>query len=579
MKGVSLLVVLVLAKISTLAGRGLSWDVWHVVALFWQDVAVAAVFVAIEITVRQNRVGTTALKGLYCVLVLWAAINVPIVRVLSTPMTWPMVRAARGALFDSFVMYVAWSHALSVLFVLGIAVVLPAALPRGRGLRAMLLIAAVPASIAGPVAVSRTETIGLHRSPAVAMASSLLPRVDARSMRADWRKPPFGLPPVDDLSHLTDLAAGRNVVLITLESTAAKHLRLYGGTDDLTPALDRLAQEAVVFDGAYAVTPESIKGLFSVLCSRHPAFDVPADAYANVPCASIGEVLQRAGYRTGLFHSGRFDYLGMNGVVRSSGFATTEDAGDIGGERESSFGVEEPAAVKRMLDWVDGLDGNERFFLSYLPIAGHHPYEVPERGPFPDHNAEGRYRNAIHYGDKSLGVLIEGLRSRGLYDRTLWVVYGDHGQAFGEHAGNFGHTFFLYDENVRVPLIFAVPGAIAGPIRSRTTASLVDIVPTILDLLALPASGRHEGESLLRPSGQMSLFFTDYSLSLAGLRDGRWKFILDLGSGRQKLFDLSHDPDEQVDLSASLPARVTSYERTLRAWSAAQKAAMQSYQD
>jgi len=55
-----------------------------------------------------------------------------------------------------------------------------------------------------------------------------------------------------------------------------------------------------------------------------------------------------------------------------------------------------------------------------------------------------QYRNALHYGDVSLGTLIEGLRTRGLEENTLWVVYGDHGEAFGQHEGNYGHTFFLY---------------------------------------------------------------------------------------------------------------------------------------
>ncbi len=95
------------------------------------------------------------------------------------------------------------------------------------------------------------------------------------------------------------------------------------------------------------------------------------------------EVLAEAGYRTAMFHSGRFGYLGMEAIIHNRGYQTLEDAGDIGGNHESSFGVDEPATVARMLAWIDALPSRQRFFLTYLPIAGHHPYETPERGPFP----------------------------------------------------------------------------------------------------------------------------------------------------------------------------------------------------
>src|ERR1051326_5003855 len=98
----------------------------------------------------------------------------------------------------------------------------------------------------------------------------------------------------------------------------------------------------------------------------------------------------------------------MEAVIRNRGFATLEDAGDIGGNHDSSFGIDEPSTVARILRWIDAAPRGQRFFLTYLPIAGHHPYETPERGPFPDHDDIGRYRNALRYGDTSLGTLLDG---------------------------------------------------------------------------------------------------------------------------------------------------------------------------
>src|SRR5207245_9364347 len=109
-------------------------------------------------------------------------------------------------------------------------------------------------------------------------------------------------------------------VIVSLESTAAQYLPLYGalndGGHDVMPNLSTLGQRALVFENAYAVYPESIKGLFSVLCSTFPAFDSRPEEYENVECSSVAEVLADAGYRTAMFHSGRFRYLGMEAIIK-----------------------------------------------------------------------------------------------------------------------------------------------------------------------------------------------------------------------------------------------------------------------
>src|SRR5262249_37244683 len=136
-----------------------------------------------------------------------------------------------------------------------------------------------------------------------------------------------------DLVRYRRALAGRNVVWVVLESTAARYLKLYGADRDPTPRLTALAKSGVVFDNIYAVYPESIKGLFSMLCSPAPAAYTSADRYTarDVPCASVSEQFAAAGYRTALFHSGRFVYLGMRGIVEQRGFQTLADAGDVGG--------------------------------------------------------------------------------------------------------------------------------------------------------------------------------------------------------------------------------------------------------
>src|SRR6185369_10424148 len=118
-------------------------------------------------------------------------------------------------------------------------------------------------------------------------------------------------------------------------------LRPYGAAEDPMPNLTRLTSQAVLFENAYAVYPESIKGLFSVLCSRYPALDTAPELCARAGASAVAERLAAEGYRTALFHSGRFHYLGMDEVVQRRGFQILADAGDIGGNHESSFGVDD----------------------------------------------------------------------------------------------------------------------------------------------------------------------------------------------------------------------------------------------
>jgi phosphoglycerol transferase MdoB-like AlkP superfamily enzyme len=329
-----------------------------------------------------------------------------------------------------------------------------------------------------------------------------------------------------------------------------------------------------VFENAYAVYPESVKGLAAILASRYPGFDVPVERHATSMSPSLASSLDSAGYVTGLFHSGRFMYLGMDALLARAGFGTLEDAGDIGGNHESSFGIDELAAVERVLTWIDARPAGRPFFAAYLPIAGHHPYSHEQPGPFAEGDEIGRYRNALMEGDRALGDLVAGLAARGLDRSTMIVVIGDHGEAFGQHPGNMGHTLALYDENIRVPLIIALPDGQGRGVRVTRVASLLDLAPTVLDLVAVPAPSTFQGQSLLSAASRMALFFTDYSLGLLGLRDGCWKFVYELESERARLFDVCRDPGERDDVSLGRPNVVGPYRERLLRWSAAQVAAI-----
>src|SRR5439155_390550 len=175
-----------------------------------------------------------------------------------------------------------------------------------------------------------------------------------------------------------------------LESTGAQYLGPYGAGEDPMPHLSALAGQSLLFENAYTAYPETIRSFFAVHCAPLPALDNRPEDYERVPAPGIAKILADAGYRTGLFHSGRFMYLGMDSVIRDRGYQTLEDAGDIGGQRESSFGIDEPSTVRHILSWIDALPAGGRFFVSYLPLAGHHPYSTSAGGPFPGGSEIGR---------------------------------------------------------------------------------------------------------------------------------------------------------------------------------------------
>jgi arylsulfatase A-like enzyme len=566
MKAASLLCVFVVARLVILTGYDLEWSFRTPMALFWQDIAFVLGFGILERVPRSRFV----IASLYWLIALYVALNVPVVRMFSTPLTLPMLRATRGTLSDSIGHHVDIGNLVRIGLALAAAVFAPIWLRRTAikpGLRFYALLSTL--CLLGLWSSAGIDTAGLQRNCIATLISSGHEQVAPLAHAADWRR--TSTAERSTLAPWQGTAKGRNVVLILLESTGARHLKFYGAELDPTPNLTRMAQSGIVFDHAYAAYPESIKGLFSILSSRYPAIETSSESYRHIGKPSLAHALRAAGYRTALFHSGRFMYLGMEDIIEERGYEQLFDAGAIGGWRESSFGVEEPATVEKMLEWLKHLPSDEPFFLTYLPTAGHHPYLTPERGPFSEETDVRRYLNALHYGDQALGQLFEGMKKLGRYENSLFLFCGDHGEAFGEHMGNFGHTLYLYEENIRVPLVVFAPGLTTAQRRVPHLASVIDIAPTILDILGLEVPSAYQGISLLRIQPDTALFFTDYSMRLVGLREERWKFIYEFESGRSSLFDVEKDPRETVNLCATFPERARFYESRVKTWIAAQK--------
>jgi len=579
-----LLAVLLSAKLALIALRSAAGlgaplaSVWTLPAFVYQDLAVATAWAVSDLLLSRLRGPSAIGWTLYAGAVVWTAVNVPAAALFSSPLTRPILAAAGGALADSIRLYLTARNLAPLLAVLAIGALAPLAVRRlrrpSRRTSAMVAACALALGALGPLATGRVDALGLYRNALVVLLSTTL-RQHARGGDA-----PAALPPIEaegearDLSALRGAARGQSVLWVILESTGAQYLAPWGAPRDPMPTVSALAKRGLVFDAIYAVYPESIKGLFSALCSRAPAAYTSADRYtaAALPCPSLPERFAAAGYRTALFHSGRFVYLGMRGVVAER-FGKLADAGDVGGKYASSFGVDEASTVRALLGWIDTLPAEAPFFAVYAPITGHHPYHSPGEGarPFGEAPEQAAYASDLYRGDLALADLLAGLARRGLDRRTLVVLSGDHGEAFQQHPGNFGHTLFLYEENLHVPLVLAGPAITLGG-RAPQVGSLLDLAPTLLELAGLEVPAAFEGRSLLAPAPGVARFFTDQALWQLGLRTGRWKLIYEVESGRSRLFDLSSDPGELRDLSAREPARAARYAGHLLGWSALTRA-------
>jgi glucan phosphoethanolaminetransferase (alkaline phosphatase superfamily) len=565
---IALAVALIVAKLALFLGRAvdhrasgvLSW--WSLPAFLFQDVWLLCAFLPIDILTEKRARWLGHI--VFWAIVSWTAINVPVARVFGTPLTAGMLRAAGGALKDSIAVYVTIDNIAAVIAV--IAAAFAGMLLTQRPAHIALGAIAVLSFVIGPAALRRIESLGLHRNAVVTLARTWVARAWQTTDTAVVEAPIKPEGRALDLTHLSGAAKGRNVVWIILESTGARYLKPYGAPRDTAPHVTALSSGGITFDSAYTLYPESIKGLWAAMCSYAIAPNTVAEQYAKVPCTSIADVLHARGYRTALMHSGRFAYLGMESVVENRGFDVLEDAGKIPAKQVASFGIDDASTARRALSFVDQTKGP--FFLVYVPIGGHHPYETPGEGPrpFPENNDYSRYENDIYRADHATGLLIDGLKQRGKYDNTIFVVNGDHGEAFFQHEGNFAHTLFIYEENVHVPLIVTVPG-LTSAIRAPQIASLIDIPPTIVDLLGAPADAKWDGRSLLGGEPRVARFFADQATFQLGLRDGRFKAIHEVESGRTKLFDLSVDPLEKNDLGASEAVRAERYRNHLLAWS------------
>lgn len=346
--------------------------------------------------------------------------------------------------------------------------------------------------------------------------------------------------------------AGTPIVLISIDTLRSDRLPAYGYDGVETPAIDALRRDAILFERAYAHAPLTLPSHVSLLTGLLPtAHGVRDNAGYTLTAAGLPylpRLLHDAGYAVGGAVS---SFLLREETGLADGFDFYDDRVELqaapGAVGRIRPGAETLAAAR---SWLSSVAGGAFFFFFHI-YEPHTPHRPPE--PFASRYASP-YDADVAAADQVIGELVAELRQLGVYERALIVLLSDHGEGLGDH-GEEEHTILLYRESLQVPLLLKLPSSELGGTTISRPAQLIDVVPTLVDLLGLAAPPGLAGGSLLDlpedEAGRRIYAETFYPRlhlgwsELTSLIEGRYHYI---EGPDPELYDLLADPAETTNL-------------------------------
>lgn len=358
----------------------------------------------------------------------------------------------------------------------------------------------------------------------------------------------------------TEQTRKRNVVLISLESTRARSVTPYNEDIETTPYLDELAKESLVAERAYAPVPHTTNALVASICGIDPPNRRGTNLVGDdIPAQCLPDLLKDQGYGSVYFTSSVQTFERRPEVVENMGyeeFYPVETMDTAGFEKANYFGYEDDVMLDPSGQWLNK-NSDKPFIATYETIGPHHQYLAPDkrygRKDFADDELLNRYQNSVRYVDFFVKNLIEQYKEQGLYEGTIFVLYGDHGEAFDEH-GRSQHDNVMWEEGVRIPMMVVDPTRPEGG-RVEEPVNQLDILPSVVDLLGYEVSGgEYPGNSLQSAPGDRTLMFSCWyeAKCLASLKDDR-KYIYNYGNAPDEFYDLSNDPLEKNNIVDQVP--------------------------
>jgi len=373
----------------------------------------------------------------------------------------------------------------------------------------------------------------------------------------------------------------RNVILISIDTCRADYLSCYGYQLQTSVNIDNLAQNGVLFENVYTPVPFTLPAHCSMLTGTVPAYHGVLDNLGyklSEDNITLAETLGDNGFTTAAF-IGSFILDSQFGLAQ--GFDSYEDDFE---QEQNTVGIVERTGdetTRHVIKWLEEKRGEKNFvFLHYYdPHFSYDPPEpfgsmfknIPPLNKLPADSGLapglfGKYAGEIAFTDHCIGRVIEKLKEVGIYDSTLIIITGDHGESLGEHREHT-HGYYIYQSTIKVPLVFIFPG---GPKAKRINApvSLIDIPPTVCSLLGIQSPGVTQGKDLLPYFNGHSQPYPDRHIycqslgptiymanSLLGVVNDSYKYIQ---TTRPELYDLIEDPQELDNIidSQSNKARI-----------------------
>jgi arylsulfatase A-like enzyme/Tfp pilus assembly protein PilF len=357
-----------------------------------------------------------------------------------------------------------------------------------------------------------------------------------------------------------------SIILITIDTVRADRMGFLDSKQGLTPQLDALARQGVVFERAYSQAPLTPVSHATILSGTYPSFHGVRDFGSRLPDAIpyLPALFRARGYHTAAFVSSII-LDPQNGFA--PGFERGFETYDAGFHRkkkgEARLGAMQrrgEETVARALSWLQNNRQGPVFLWVHIWDA-HDPYDPPS--PFKERFPNSPYDASVAYVDAAVGKLLTGLRKLSMYDPALVAVMSDHGESLGEHGENT-HGVFLYDSTVRVPLLIKFPQASFAAQRVSARVSLVDVAPTLLNASKIPIPAEVQGQSLVSLLGskiaakptadRTSMAESEYSRrgfgwsSLQALRAGNFLFVK---APQPELYNQLADPAEEHNVYQS----------------------------